>query len=113
MIDNYTSLIYGWKLTGENVDKFEKAMEEINEDWFDIGQNVVIKDNMCGKYIYFGAILAHYDSDEENELVIDNKLINKVTKAYNNFIKKNPDIDKIFKKFEKGKPQLYLLQNIW
>lgn len=113
MIDNYTTLIYGWKLTGENMDKFENAMEEINEDWFDNVQNVVIKDHMLGKYIYFGAILAHYDSDEESELVIDSKLINKVTKSYNDFIKKNTEIDKIFKKFEKGKPQLYLLQNIW
>ena len=113
MIDNYTSLIYGWKLTGDKMDKFEEAMEEINEDWFDDAENVVIKDHMCGNYIYFGAILAHYDSNEENELIIDSKLINKVTKSYNDFIKKNPNIDKIFSKYAKGKPQLYLLQNIW
>lgn len=113
MTDNYTSLIYGWKITGENMDKFEKDMGEIHDDWIDDVQNVVIKDYMCGKYIYFGAILAHYDSDEESELIIDNKLINKATKSYNNFIKKNPDIDKIFNKYAKGKPQLYLLQNIW
>lgn len=113
MIDNYTSLIYGWNLTGDKMDKFEADMEKINEDWFDDVQQFVIKDHMCGKYIYFGAILAHYDSNEENELIIDDGLIKDVTKSYNDFIKNNPKIDKIFSKYGKGKPQLYLLQNIW
>lgn len=113
MIDNYTSLIYGWKLTGDNITKFENEMEDIDDDWVGITDKVVIKDYMCGEYIYFGAILAHYDSNEENELVIDDKLIKKSTKSYNDFIKKNPNIDKIFSKYAKGKPKLYLLQNIW
>lgn len=113
MIDNYTSLIYGWKLTGDNIKKFENEMEDIDDDWISITDKVVIKDHMCGQYIYFGAILAHYDSNEENELVIDDKLIKKSTKSYNDFIKDNPKIDKIFSKYAKGKPKLYLLQNIW
>ena len=112
MIDNYTSLIYGWKLTGDKIDKFENDMSCINDDWFDKVQDVVIKDHMCGKYIYIGAILANYDSYEENEIIINDKLVSNSTKTYNNFIKKNPDIDKIFSKYLKGKPQLYLLQNI-
>jgi hypothetical protein len=114
MIDNYTSLIYGWKISKSNINKFEHELEKVNENWYDDLQEYIIQDHMCGNYLYFGAILAHYDVEEgDDDLVIDDKLISSATKAYNDFINKNPEIDKIFKKYAKGNPQLYLFQNIW
>ncbi len=113
MIDNYTSLIYGWKISKSNINAFEHELEKINENWYDNLQKYIIQDHMCGNYLYFGAILAHYDCNDENELIINDKLIKSATKAYNDFVNNNSEIDKVFKKYAKGKPQLYLFQNIW
>lgn len=114
MIDSYTNVIYGWKLTGDVVDKFKNEMNEFNEEWSDIYQNFFIEDYMCGNYIYFGAILGRFDeAGDGGEIIIESKLIKSSTNSYNKFIKDNPEIEKIIKKYTKKKPQLYVMQQKW
>jgi len=74
---------------------------------------------MCGEYFYFGALLGSmdvYDCERgaDYEIIITDKLVDKVTSAYNQMLKDYPEIEKIFKKYSKDKkPQLYVMQNIW
>ena len=114
MIDNYTTVVYGWKLTGsDNVNEFTSELEDWNEDYFDITEDVLVEDTMCGEYVYFGAVLVSYDAEEGDEIVIDDELINKYTNKWNNFLKENPKFEEIIKKYKKGEPKLYVFQKIW
>jgi hemoglobin-like flavoprotein len=57
-----------------------------------------------------------YDCENgaDYEIIITDKLVNKVTSKYNQMLKDYPEIDKIFQKYSKDKkPQLYVMQNIW
>lgn len=123
-LDNYTKVIYGWKVTGNKIDKIQKELETVCEeiyhnDLYNIVDSYIIEDTMCGEYFYFGALLGFIDVyDCENgadyEIIITDKLVNKVTSKYNQMLKDYPEIDKIFQKYSKGKkPQLYVMQNIW
>ena len=113
MIDNNTVVLYGWKVTDDNIEKLQNELEVWDEDYFDKIQDIIIEDTMCGNYIYFGAILASYDADESEEVIIDSKLIKKATDVYNKKIKAEPELNKIFKKYAKKQPKLYVFQNIW
>ena len=94
MIDSYTNVIYGWKLTGDDVDKFNEEMESVDEDWIDNYQDFFIHDWMCGEYLYFGAKLGIWDEAEDGgEIIVDSKLIHSSTNKYNKFIKEFPEVE--------------------
>jgi len=117
MIDNHTIVLYGWKVSGKDkTTKFEDACEEIDEDFFDkFLDEVFISDTMCGNYAYFGAILADYDAqfDDEEVIVIDDALVKKCTTKYNKFIEENPELAEVFDKYKEGEPKLYVFQHVW
>lgn len=113
MIDNNTVVLYGWKVTDDNIEKLQNELETWDEDYFDKIQDIIVEDTMCGNYIYFGAILASYDADEGEEVIIDSKLIKKATDVYNKKIKNEPELDKILKKYAKKQAKLYVFQQIW
>ncbi len=118
-LDNYTRSIYGWKVEGRNkVSKFEKELEKINENYWDDYCDFLVDDSMCGNYIYFGADLVNYDANEEEEVILNSKLIKEATNEYHNFLKDHPELDE-FLKTQIGKnttskePQLFIFQQIW
>ena len=123
-LDNYTRVIYGWKITGNDVNNIQEEINDVCEniyhnDIYNIIDECYIDDTMCGEYFYFGALLGSIDVyDAENggndEIIVNDKLINKAISKYNKMIKEYPEIDKIFRKYSKNKkPQLYIMQNIW
>lgn len=123
-LDNYTRVIYGWKVDGKKVSNIVKEIEtvcdeEYHDDIYNIIDGCYIEDTMCCEYFYFGALLGSIDVyDAENggnmEITVTQELIDKATKKYNDMINKYPKIDKIFNKYtKKQKPQLYIMQNIW
>ena len=118
-LDNYTRSIYGWKVDGnDKVKKFENALEKINENFYEDYYDFFADDSMCGNYIYFGANLVNYDANEEEEVVLNSKLIKEATDEYHNFLKEHPELDKFLQK-QIGKlttskePQLFIFQQIW
>ena len=118
-LDNYTRIVYGWKIEGnKKVKEFEKELEKINKNYYDDYYDFFVYDSMCGEYIYFGAKLVCYDADEGGEVIINNNLIEKKTDEYHNFLKDHPEIDK-FLQSQIGinttlkEPQLYVFQQIW
>ena len=124
-LDNYTKVIYGWKITNDKkIHKIESELEEVcenvyHDDMYNIVDDFIIQDTMCGEYFYFGALLGSmdvYDCERgaNNEIIINSELVNKVTFAYNQMLKDYPEVGEIFKKYSKNqKPQLYVMQNIW
>lgn len=123
-LDNYTRVLYGWKVTGNKVHHIEQEIEKIceeeyHDDMYNIIDNCYIQDTMCGEYFYFGALIGSidvYDSERggKEEIIVNQKLIDESTKRYNDLIHKYPKLDKVFKKYSKNKdPQLYVMQNIW
>lgn len=116
MLDNKTVVIYGWKLTGKTKDKFQDSLEAIDENYYDLlaNSNVYVDDTMCGEYIYVGAVLANYDADEGDYVIINDKLIKKCTDNYNKFINTHEQYKELFNKtFKNKEPQLYVFQNIY
>ena len=115
MIDRFTNVIYGWKFIGEEVDKLKHELEVWDEDYIDNIQNVCIFDYMCGDYLYIGAILGRWDESEDNgEIIVNDKLIKSSTDQFNNFIKDNSELDNIIKNYIKDKkPQLYIMQQVY
>ena len=117
MIDNHTVVLYGWKVDGrEKVSELENKLDEVYEDWWDEFINeYFIADSMCGNYMYFGAILADYDVefDDDPEVIIDDNLIKTSTAKYNNFITEHPEVSKVFDEFKDGEAKLYVFQHIW
>lgn len=118
-LDNYTRSIYGWKVDGnDKVKKFEKALEKINENFYEDYCDFFADDPMCGNYIYFGADLVNYDANEEEEVILNSELIKEATDEYHNFLKEHPELDKFLQK-QIGKlttskePQLFIFQQIW
>lgn len=112
MIDSYTNVIYGWKFTGEDVDKIQHELEVWDEDYVDNIQDVTIIDYMSGYYLYIGAILGRWDESEDGgEIIVNDELIKSSTDKFNKFIKDNPEFDNIIKDYIKDKkPQLYIMQ---
>lgn len=118
-LDNYTRVIYGWKVEGnENYKKFTKGLEKINENYYDDYCDFLVEDSMCGEYIFFGADLVNYDADEGGEVILNQQVIKEATDEYHDFLKENPELDKYLQK-QIGKlttskePQLYIFQQIW
>ena len=118
-LDNFTRSIYGWKVEGrKNVEKFEKELEKINENYYDDYCDFLVSDTMCGEYIFFGAHLVYYDADEDNEVIVDDKLIKESTNKYQDFLKEHPELDEFLTK-QIGKlttskdPQMFIFQQIW
>ena len=118
-LDNNTRCVYGWKIEGrKNVNKFEKELERVNENYYEDYLDFLITDTMCGEYIFFGADLVHYDANEGGEVLIDDKLIKKATDKYHNFLKEHIELDEFLQK-QIGKttthkdPQLFIFQQIW
>lgn len=115
-VDNYTTVVFGWKVEGyDKVKKLQKKLEEIDEDYYDTLENYIVDDPMCGNYIYFGAILAHYDAiySDEEEIIIDDELSKACTSRYNKFMDEHPQFKEVFKEYQEKDPQLYVFQNIW
>ena len=118
-LDNYTRSIYGWKIEGRNkVEKFEKALEKVNENYYDDYCDFFVDDTMCGEYIYFGADLVNYDADDGEEVILDSELVTNATKEYHDFLKEHPELDEFLQKqigklTTKKEPQLYVFQQIW
>lgn len=115
MIDNYTIVIYGWEIEGnDEVRKIGKKLEKVNEEYLDKFQNIIIEDTMCGNYLYFGAILVNYDAREDPDpVVINSELITEATSEYNKIIEENPELKKVLKKYTKTPAQLFVFQHIW
>ena len=116
-LDNHTVVLYGWKLDGsDKVTEIEDKLDEAYENWWDefIDEYFVI-DSMIGNYFYFGAVLADYDAewDDEAEVVIDDALSKEKTEKYNNFLKEHPEIAKVFDEYKTGEPKLYVFQHVW
>ena len=117
-LDNYTRVIYGWKVDGsKNVKKFEKALEKINKNYYEDYCDFFVDDTVCGNYIYFGADLVNYDAHEEEEIILNSKLIKEATDKYHKFLKEHPELDEFLNK-QIGKlttskdAQLYVFQQI-
>lgn len=118
MIDNHTIVLYGWKVEGKDKsEEFENACEEADEDFWDksIDEGVLISDTMCGNYNYFGAVLADYDAqwDDDSEVIIDDALVKQCTAKYNKFIAENQELAEVFDKYKDGEAKLYVFQHIW
>lgn len=118
-LDNNTRAIYGWKIEGrKNVKEFDNELEKINKNYCDDYCDFFIDDYMCGEYIYFGAKLVNYNADEGGEVIINNKLIEKASDEYYNFLKDHPELDKFLQtqigiNTTSKEPQLYVFQQIW
>jgi hypothetical protein len=115
MLDYYTVVLKGWKISGSSkVSKVEEELELIDEDYIDTLESCIVTDSMCGKYLYFGVIISRYDSEEENEVIITDKLIEKATEKYNKLMSSHPDLELVLEKYKSQQsPQLYVFQNIW
>lgn len=116
---NYTRVIYGWKIEGhKNVEKFENAIEKINKNFYEEYCDFFAVDPTCGNYIYFGADLVNCDANEEEEVILNSKLIKKATDEYHEMLKKHPELNEFLGK-QIGKlttskdAQLYVFQQIY
>ena len=119
MLDNRTRSIYGWKIEGrDKVNKFFKAIEKINKNYYDDYIDFLVNDGMCGEYIYFGANLVNYDANEGGEVVLHGDLITKAVGNYHKFLKEHQELDEFLKK-QIGKtttfkdPHVFVFQQIW
>jgi len=118
-LDNYTRVVYGWKVEGsKKVEKFEKELEKVNEDYWDDYCDFLVTDSMCGEYIYFGAHLVNEDVEDSEEVIINSKLIKEKTDEYHGFLKEHPELDEFLQKqignlTTSKDPQLFVFQQIW
>ena len=86
-LDNYTTLIYGWLIKGqENVEKFDNDLKEWDEEYHDKIGSVVIEDNMFSEYVYFGVVITRYDPDKEDKNYVIDDLVEISTNKWNKFI---------------------------
>lgn len=115
MIDNYTIVIYGWKIEGnDEVRKIGKKLEKVDDEYWYTFQDIMVDDTMCGNYLYFGAILVNYDAGDDPEpVVINSELIAEATSKYNKIIEENTELNKVLKKYTKTPAQLFVFQHIW
>ena len=114
MIDSYTKVIYGWKLTSTQVGKIQDELSNIDPDYIELLDGFIVEDTMCGTYFYFGAILGSFDNDDDNkEVVVTTKLAKQATDKYNIFLKEHADVSKVFNKYSKKAPQLYVVLHKW
>jgi hypothetical protein len=113
-LDNYTKVVFGWKVEGEEVNNLENDLENWDEDYYDKVQDIMIEDTMCGNYIYFGIILCSYDAVyDPEEVIINDDLMIVQSKIWKDFLKDNPEFEKLIEKYQHGEPKLYVFQNIW
>ena len=113
-LDNRTVAMYGWKVEGrDNVDKFQKDLEDWKKDYWNDIENFIIEDTMSWEYIYFGLELVYYNADEGGSEVITKKLIHDKFKYWNAYMEGNPALNEIFNKYKNGEPQLYIFNHIW
>lgn len=113
-LDNFTTIVYGWKVEKEEVENLKHELEVWSEDYYNQVQNVIVEDTMCDNYIYFGAIIASYDAVyDPEEVIVNDDLINSEMKEWNKFINDNPEFANIISKYQCGNPQLYVFQDIW
>lgn len=111
MEDNYVKVIYGWKVPTVDVNKIKDQLENISYDTFD---KFIIYDYRCGKFIYIGAIIGEFNCDEgDGEILITSKIAGSKIDKFNSFIKKNENINKVFKKYMRKQAQLYVVQQKW
>ena len=103
MIDSYTKVI-------------QEELENIDEDYMNTLEKFIIEDPMCGNYFYFGALLGSFDNDfgdDDAEIKVDEKLVEKCTSKYNKMLEDYPKFDNVFKKYQKEIPHLYVMLNKW
>ena len=116
MINSTTYLIKGWKVTGDKADDIYEKLNEIceeeyNSDICDILDGFHISDSMSGEYFYFGAILGSLDNDEgyAGDIEITDKLIEEKFSKFDDMCEKYPKIAKVFGKYAKHEPKLYVV----
>jgi len=113
-LDNYTKIVYGWKVEDEERENLQNELEVWDEDYWDKVQDVIVDDTMCGDYMYFGAIIASYDAVyDPEEVIVNDDLIKSQLKEWDKFLDDNPEFANIISKYKHGKPQLYVFQQIW
>jgi len=114
-LDYRTIAMYGWKV--EDVDKLEEMendLEDWNEDYYDDLDDFLVEDTMMGRYIYFGVKLVYFDpTDDNQEEIIDEKLVSDAASKWNKYLKDNPEFEKIVNKYKNGEPKLYVFSHIW
>ena len=118
MVDNHTVLLLGWKVEGDKkVEEIKHRLESADKNWFDkFVCDFFIYDTMMGNYLYFGAIIENYDSENDMtcERIIEDEFIETEKSRYEKFLKDNPEIAKILEEYKETKgPNLYLFQHIW
>ena len=112
-LDNFTTIVYGWKVEKEEVENLKHELEVWSEDYYDQVQNVIVEDAMCDNYIYFGAIIDSYAAAyDPKEVTINDDLLKSKMKEWNKFINDNPEFANIISKYQCGNPQLYVFQYI-
>jgi len=118
-LDNYTKVVYGWKITGKSVKNITEDLEDVcndeyDSDTYDILENFTTEDTMCGEYFYFGSVLICYDAKEGGCEILDDNLIKKKQKDWEEMLNKYPKIKEVFEYYKKDKkPQIYVFQHIW
>ena len=116
MINRRVYIINGWKVTGrENIRQLENELYDINEDYTDDLDGFYIYDNMCGEYIYFGAILDRLDLDKDfGDVIINEKLLFDAAEKYKKFLNENPKYAEVFQKYiNNEQPQVMVVLRVW
>jgi len=113
-LDNFTKIVYGWKVEKEEAENLKNDLEVWDEEYYDQVQDVIVEDTMCGNYIYFGAIIASYDAVwDPEEVIVNDDLIKSQMKEWHKFLEKNPEFANLISNYQHGEPQLYVFQQIW
>lgn len=111
MIDNYVKVIYGWKVPATDIDNVKDQLgDEPNEAL----NKFMVYDYGCGNFLYIGAIIGEFNCDEDDaEILVTAKAAAPKIDKFNTFMKKNEDINKVFKKYMRKQAQLYVVQQKW
>lgn len=111
MIDNYVKVIYGWKVPAVDVDKVK---DQLGYDIDDALDEYIIYDYGQGLFLYIGAIIGEFDCDEDGgEILVTSKIAGPKINKFNAFMEKNPNVNKVFKKYMRKNAQLYVVQQKW
>lgn len=117
MVENHTVLLLGWKVQGEDkVREFKKRLDEVDLHWYDkFSGEWFVNDTMMGNYLYFGVILADYDSERDmvGERLITPEYMEHQSNGYRKFLNDNPAIAGVLDMYGPESPKLYLFQHIW
>ena len=114
MIDSYTTIVFGWKFTGDKKDKFEELIEELGyyDDNYAIFEDVFVDDTMCGEYCYFGPIVFHEDNNEDWHSSFDKIDFDRHMKNFTKWKNDNSEIWKKIEPFCKSESHIYIFNQM-